>query len=180
MRIITGSARGVRLKSPAGDGTRPTADRTREAVFSILGNRVVDARVLDLSKHPARNLPSNIVRWLNGKPRDRVPYAVKSSRKDPSSNIANRLKTRIPVLCLACRDVIREHISAEYLPLIGIHVINLIRVHVLQLVDIMHAHIVIVAMRPAAEVLHIPCAGCCRGGMMRGIRARIVGALLRA
>ena len=48
MRIITGSARGVRLKSPAGDGTRPTADRTREAVFSILGNRVVDARVLDL------------------------------------------------------------------------------------------------------------------------------------
>ena len=48
MRIITGSARGVRLKSPAGDGTRPTADRTREALFSILGARVYDAQVLDL------------------------------------------------------------------------------------------------------------------------------------
>ena len=48
MRIITGSARGARLKSPAGDGTRPTADRTREALFSMLGARVYDARVLDL------------------------------------------------------------------------------------------------------------------------------------
>jgi len=48
MRIITGSARGVRLKTPAGEGTRPTADRTREALFSMLGARVYDARVLDL------------------------------------------------------------------------------------------------------------------------------------
>ena len=48
MRIITGSARGARLKSPVGDGTRPTADRTREALFSMLGARVCDARVLDL------------------------------------------------------------------------------------------------------------------------------------
>ena len=36
MRIITGSARGSRLKVPAGKGTRPTADRTREALFSML------------------------------------------------------------------------------------------------------------------------------------------------
>ena len=48
MRIITGSARGVRLKTPAGEGTRPTADRTREALFSMLGARVYDAQVLDL------------------------------------------------------------------------------------------------------------------------------------
>ena len=48
MRIITGSARGTRLKSPAGEGTRPTADRTREALFSMLGARVYDAQVLDL------------------------------------------------------------------------------------------------------------------------------------
>ena len=48
MRIITGSARGTRLKSPAGEGTRPTADRTREALFSMLGARVYDVRVLDL------------------------------------------------------------------------------------------------------------------------------------
>lgn len=48
MRIITGSARGTRLKSPVGEGTRPTADRTREALFSMLGVRVHEARVLDL------------------------------------------------------------------------------------------------------------------------------------
>ena len=42
MRIITGSARGTRLKSPVGVGTRPTADRTREALFSMLGTRVME------------------------------------------------------------------------------------------------------------------------------------------
>lgn len=48
MRIITGSARGTRLLTLPGDNTRPTAERVKEAVFSMLGDRVRDARVLDL------------------------------------------------------------------------------------------------------------------------------------
>ena len=48
MRIIAGSARGRKLFAPAGEDTRPTADRIREALFNILGSRVWDARVLDL------------------------------------------------------------------------------------------------------------------------------------
>ena len=48
MRVIAGRYGGRRLKAPAGDATRPTADRVREALFSILGTRVQDARVLDL------------------------------------------------------------------------------------------------------------------------------------
>ena len=36
------------LKAPPGAGTRPTSDRVREALFSILGARTEDARVLDL------------------------------------------------------------------------------------------------------------------------------------
>lgn len=48
MRIITGRARGVRLKSPKGLSTRPTSDRVKESLFSILGARVVGRRVLDL------------------------------------------------------------------------------------------------------------------------------------
>ena len=48
MRIIAGLARGMTLAVPSGDNTRPTSDRTREAIFSSLGNRVVDAVVLDL------------------------------------------------------------------------------------------------------------------------------------
>lgn len=48
MRIIAGEARGRRLYAPAGEDTRPTADRVRESLFNILGARVRDARVLDL------------------------------------------------------------------------------------------------------------------------------------
>ncbi len=48
MRIITGTARGARLKAPRGLSTRPTADRVRESLFSILGSRVQGRRVLDL------------------------------------------------------------------------------------------------------------------------------------
>lgn len=48
MRIISGSARGRSLKSPAGLRIRPTSDRVREALFSILSDRVVGVGVLDL------------------------------------------------------------------------------------------------------------------------------------
>ncbi len=48
MRIITGSAKGTKLKAPAGLTTRPTADRVKESVFNILGDIVDDARVLDI------------------------------------------------------------------------------------------------------------------------------------
>lgn len=48
MRIIAGEYRGLQLKSVSGQATRPTQDRVREAVFSILGNAVDGAEVLDL------------------------------------------------------------------------------------------------------------------------------------
>ena len=48
MRVIAGEFKGRRLQAPAGLDTRPTSDRVREALFSILGARVVQARVLDL------------------------------------------------------------------------------------------------------------------------------------
>lgn len=48
MRIIAGEFRGLHLKSVSGQATRPTQDRVREAVFSILGNAVDGAEVLDL------------------------------------------------------------------------------------------------------------------------------------
>jgi 16S rRNA (guanine966-N2)-methyltransferase len=48
MRIVGGAWGGRRLQSPPGDATRPTSDRVREALFSILGDRVEGARVLDL------------------------------------------------------------------------------------------------------------------------------------
>jgi 16S rRNA (guanine966-N2)-methyltransferase len=48
LRIISGYARGLKLKGPHGQAIRPTSDRAREALFNILGNRVRDALVLDL------------------------------------------------------------------------------------------------------------------------------------
>lgn len=48
MRIIAGIAGGRRLKAPDTNDTRPATDRVREAVFSSLGEVVVDAAVVDL------------------------------------------------------------------------------------------------------------------------------------
>ena len=48
MRVITGAARGRRLKTLEGNDVRPTTDRVKEAVFSIIQFEVQAAKVLDL------------------------------------------------------------------------------------------------------------------------------------
>ena len=48
MRIITGKARGIRLETLEGLNTRPTAERAKEAVFSMLAFDIEGRRVLDL------------------------------------------------------------------------------------------------------------------------------------
>ena len=48
MRIITGSAKGIRLKTLEGETTRPTSDRVKEAVFSMIQFDIEGRTVLDL------------------------------------------------------------------------------------------------------------------------------------
>ena len=48
MRVITGKARGVQLKTPDGMATRPTSDRVKEALFSIINFDIPGMTVLDL------------------------------------------------------------------------------------------------------------------------------------
>ncbi len=50
MRVIAGSARGLKLSAPAGHNTRPTTDRVKEALFSIISSRhtLQGAQVLDI------------------------------------------------------------------------------------------------------------------------------------
>ena len=48
MRVITGKARGIQLKTPEGMLPRPTADRVKEALFSIINFDIPGAQVLDL------------------------------------------------------------------------------------------------------------------------------------
>lgn len=48
MRIISGTAAGLRIDVPKGFAVRPTPDLVRQAIFNSLAQRVIDARVLDL------------------------------------------------------------------------------------------------------------------------------------
>lgn len=48
MRVITGKAKGRRLQMVPGESTRPITDRAKEALFSIIGDWIIETRVLDL------------------------------------------------------------------------------------------------------------------------------------
>ncbi len=48
MRIISGTARGTKLETLEGQDTRPTLDRVKEPLFSIIQNYIYEAKVLDL------------------------------------------------------------------------------------------------------------------------------------
>lgn len=48
MRIISGEAKGRKLLSPVGMGTRPTLDRIKESIFNIIQNYVPGAKAIDV------------------------------------------------------------------------------------------------------------------------------------
>ena len=54
MRVITGSARGHKLKTLEGDDVRPTTDRVKEAIFSIVQFEVQAAKFLICLPVPAK------------------------------------------------------------------------------------------------------------------------------
>ena len=80
MRVITGLARGRRLETLPGEETRPTAERVKEALFSILQFEIEGRRVLDLfagtgavpvssaSKRSAA-VPRAVFLWIKTPPR---------------------------------------------------------------------------------------------------------------
>ena len=47
MRIIAGTLKNRRIKSREGRETRPTLERIKEAIFSIIGEKVAGAKFLD-------------------------------------------------------------------------------------------------------------------------------------
>src|SRR5471030_920203 len=47
MRVIAGTLKGRRLKTPDWEGLRPTSDKLRETLFNVLAPRMPGARVLD-------------------------------------------------------------------------------------------------------------------------------------
>ncbi len=48
LRVIGGERKGFRILSPRGSDVRPTSGRVRKALFDILGEKIREARFLDL------------------------------------------------------------------------------------------------------------------------------------
>ena len=99
MRIITGRARGVRLSTLAGEHTRPTSERAKEAIFSMLQFDLLGKEVLDLF---AGSGQMGLEAVSRGAARatlcDRAKEAIEVIR-------ANALKTRLAPMCeILCMD----------------------------------------------------------------------------
>ena len=60
MRVITGTARGRRLKEPQGMDIRPTTDKVKESMFSILQFDIEGRRVLDKSAAALKLIRENL------------------------------------------------------------------------------------------------------------------------
>ncbi len=105
MRIITGKARGVRLDTLEGENTRPTAERVKEALFSMLQYEVQGMRVLDLFGGSGQMALEALSRGAE--------YAyICDSAKDAADVIKRNVqKTRLTdctVLCLDYKQAIKQ------------------------------------------------------------------------
>lgn len=99
MRIITGKARGTKLLTPKGENTRPTAERTKEAVFSMLQFEIVGREVLDLFAGSGQMGLEALSRG--------AAHAVFCDRAREAVDVirANALKTRLAPFCdIYCMD----------------------------------------------------------------------------
>ena len=99
MRIITGKARGVRLATLEGEQTRPTSERAKEAVFSMLQFEIAGAQVLDLFAGSGQMGLEALSRGAE--------HAVLCDASRAAVDIvrANALKTRLSPLCdILCSD----------------------------------------------------------------------------
>ena len=106
MRIITGSARGAKLMTLEGLNTRPTAERTKEAIFSMLQFDLVGREVLDLFSGSGQMGLEALSRGathavLCDKSRDAVAVITKNAEK-------TRLKEKCTILCFDHADCIRR------------------------------------------------------------------------
>ena len=99
MRVIAGKAGGIPLQVPK-SLTRPTTDRVREAIFSSLGSRVIDAEVLDLY---AGSGALGIEALSRGA---RLAVFVDDDRKAIESIEANLAKAKLPGGTVSCRSVL--------------------------------------------------------------------------
>lgn len=95
MRIITGEARGIVLETLEGDATRPTADRVKEALFSMIQFEIEGRRVLDLFAGSGQLGLEAISRGASG------AVFIDSSREAIDIVMKNAAKTKLKDRCRA-------------------------------------------------------------------------------
>ncbi len=93
MRIITGRARGVRLATLSGENTRPTSERAKEAIFSMLQFEIRDKEVLDLFAGSGQMALEALSRGA------RHACLCDASREAVQVICANALKTKLAPMC---------------------------------------------------------------------------------
>ena len=112
MRIITGRAKGIRLVTLEGEKTRPTAERVKEAVFSMLQFDIEGRRVLDLFAGSGQMALEAISRGareaiLVDKAKDAIAVINKNIEK-------TRLSDYCRVFCLDWYDYVRRFAGEKF------------------------------------------------------------------
>lgn len=112
MRIITGSAKGRVLATLPGEDTRPTAERAKEAIFSMLQFELEGRRVLDLFSGSGQMGLEALSRGaasavLVDKSRDAVAIIQKNAT-------ATRLADRCKILCVDGVEYLRRETGAGF------------------------------------------------------------------
>ena len=106
MRIITGKAKGIKLVTLEGDTTRPTAERVKEAVFSMLQFDIEGRRVLDLFAGSGQLALEAVSR---GAAEAVLVDKSKDAIKEINTNIAKtKSADTCRVYCLDWKDYIRR------------------------------------------------------------------------
>ena len=112
MRIITGRARGIKLDTLPGELTRPTSERSKEAIFSMLQFDIAGSAVLDLfagSGQMGLEAASRGARAVHLVERDRSAYEIVSK---------NLKKCRLEDVCTAYREdaltFLKRHNGEKY------------------------------------------------------------------
>lgn len=112
MRIITGTARGIKLITLEGLQTRPTAERTKEAVFSMLQFDIEGRRVLDLFSGSGQMALEALSRGADSavmldKSRDAVAVITKNAEK-------TRLADKCKIYCADAFDYLARNKGEKF------------------------------------------------------------------
>ena len=112
MRIITGSAKGAKLVTLEGLQTRPTAERTKEAVFSMLQFDIEGRKVLDLFSGSGQMALEALSRGAESavmldKSKEAVGVITKNAEK-------TRLLEKCKIYCNDCFDYLRKNKGEKF------------------------------------------------------------------